>query len=691
MKDKNKSFHFTEKSVPLLLLLFTIAAYIPLVNRLGFYWDDWPMLWFKVTKGAEGFATAFESDRPFLGYLYQLTAHLDNNPLVWQVLTVFFRWTVTLAFWWMLRQLWPERKREVFWISLLLAVYPGFKQMPIVYVWMNAFIMLLAYVLSYGMMLKAIKSGSKKGWLLWTIPSVLLFTFCTISTEYYTGLEISRGLIIWIFLAREAGFRDLGFWKKLLRIIREWLPYLGVMGVFMFWRVVIFQFPSYKPVLMEQLAVNPLKAILNLIIRIIEDAYTATWGAWTEYFRFPNHVDFEVASGKLFWIPVVLSLAAVLFVGHFFKPDEYQIGENKEEAKAYWIWCVIATGLGLFMVICPGFPYWVTTLPIHLWYPYDRFLVAFMFGSSIFMTGLVSFVLRTQWQKTIAFSLLIAMAVGGNILNANSFRKDWMMQHDFASQLVTRIPELEAHTILMTDDNPLQYESDNSLTGLVNLALKPELEGDELPYSVMHFSSRFGSIDELEAEKDVYFDFRGSLFWAKNDQIVAYHYSPPGCLRVLDPDIHAGLTNLPESYSYFMDLSNPRERINPKGTAPAFIFTEVFDQPIEKNWCYYFQKADLARQTEDWETIPAIGDAVLSTMNAGEASEYFIFAEAYINLDRWEDAFELFRRIHTEEKGLDKSLCFYIHQWIENHEPENEVVFPLINAMNSVGCSFAKE
>ena len=77
-KEKNK-FQLTEKYVPFILLLITVGAYIPLINQLGFYWDDWPMLWFKVTKGAEGFATAFDSDRPFLGYLYQLTNHMAGS------------------------------------------------------------------------------------------------------------------------------------------------------------------------------------------------------------------------------------------------------------------------------------------------------------------------------------------------------------------------------------------------------------------------------------------------------------------------------------------------------------------------------------------------------------------------------------------------------------------------------------
>lgn len=689
MCEKKNGFHLNEKHVPWLLLIFTLAAYIPLAAQMGFYWDDWPMLWFKITKGAEGFATAFDSDRPFLGYLYQLTAtFLSNHPLEWQIITVFLRWLITLAFWWTIKQLWPERKTEVFWISLLLAVYPGFKQMPIVYVWLNAFFMLLAYVLSFGMMLKAIGSKTKRGWILWTVPSVLLFTFCTISTEYYTGLEISRGLFIWIFLARESGFRDLSFWKKVWKVVLQWLPYIGVLGVFMFWRVFIFQFPSYQPVLLEQLAAKPAKTIFDLFVRIIEDAYTATWGAWTEFFSFPNHVDYETASGKLFWLVVLLSFAVVLAAGWFYRPGNQKTEKTDDQKKNTLTWCLTAMGLGAFMVICPGLPYWVTTLPVRLSYPYDRFLLAFMFGSSIFIVGLVSFFLRAPWQKIIVLSLFAAMAMGGHILNANSYRKDWNMQKDFAAQLVTRIPSLKPETILLTDNNPLTYESDNSLTGLVNLALKPDQDGDRLPYSLDMFTSRFGTVENFIDTGAIYQDFRGTLFAAPFDQVVVFHYAPPACLRIIDPEQHKGLNIFPDNYKSFMALSDPKDRIDPDAESQTFLFDEVFRKPIPQDWCYFFQKADLARQTENWEAIAEIGDEVLPKMRAREASEYFVFTEAYINLDRWDDAFAMFRRIHAEGKNLDPILCPYIHGWLENHPPSEDVnVLELIAAMNSVGCA----
>ncbi len=693
MTDKKNRFRLTEKYVPLLLLIFSLSAYIPLTAQMGFYWDDWPMLWFKVTQGADGFVQTFTSDRPFLGYLYKTTALLlGDDPFIWQILTVAARWAVTLAFWWMLRLLWPNCKREVFWISMLLAVYPGFKQMPIVYVWFNAFIMLLAYVLSYAMMLKAIGSCSAKGWILWTVPSVLLYTFCTISTEYYTGLDICRGVIIWIFLTRETGFRDLTFWKKLWKTFIQWLPYLAILGAFMFWRVFVFQFHSYQPVLLGQLASNPFRTILDLAMRIIEDAYTATWGAWTEFVKFPNHVDYETASGKVFWIAVLLALAAALITALLYRPDTEDAPDGEHADKSSEKWCLLAIGLGAFMVICPGFPYWVTSLPLRLSYPYDRFLVAFMFGSSIFMVGLIGFLFRTPILRNIILCIFVAMAVGGHIMNANSYRKDWNMQKDFAGQLMTRIPALEQPTILLADDNPLAYESDNSLTGLVNLALDPERDEQSLPYSVMLFTPRFGSIEKYAEQEYVYQDFRSSLFAAKNDEVVVYHYSPPGCLRILDPEQHSDLNIFPDSYKDFMYLSDPKRRIDPNGTSSLFLQNEVFKQAPDKNWCYYFQKADLARQTEDWETIAEIGDEVLPIMKAGEASEYFVFIEAYINMDRWEDAMNTFQRVHKEDKGLDAVLCTYLHKWIGNHKPKDpDIYIPLISAMNSVGCSMSKD
>lgn len=692
-QKKRFSFTYGEKLVPLILLILTGITYLPLINTLGFYWDDWPMLWFDVTQGPSGFAAAFTSDRPFLGYLYQATgALIGTEPLNWQILTIVFRWLIACAFFWMLKLLWPKRSEAAFWAAAMLTVYSGFKQMPIAYVWGNALIMLFAYILSYGMMLKAIVAAEENHWrkyALWTIPGVLFYTFCTISTEYYTGLDIVRGIIIWMFLSQFESFKKVSFKKQIIKTFLHWIPFLIPLGIFMFWRVFIFKFPSYQPVLMTQLAANPLKAIAGIIIRAIEDAYTATWGAWTEFFSFPNHTDFETVSGRLFWLFVLIGFLVTLIALRLFKStNDPEESPDAPAQKSHSKWTVSALILGAAAVIFPGIPYWVTSLSPSLDFPKERWLSAYMFGSCIFMTGLIILFLRNRKQQILIVSLFIAMAIGGNIMNANSFRKDWQNQREFANQLFTRIPDFKSPMYLLTDYNPLSYETDNSLTGMVNLTLAPENTSLDLPLSVGFYDVRFKSSNEkLESGDPVYQGFRSANFSGEVSDVVVYFYSPPGCLRILDPEQHGDLPIFPDSFYEFIKYSHPK-KILPSGNSIPYVQSEIFGQPIEKNWCYFFESADLARQDENWEKIASLGDESIPYFTAGEASEYIPFIEAYAKIDRWEDAIPLIEKVHQMNQNLDAPLCPILQElFTENLPEESSVMEDAASAMNQIGCN----
>ncbi len=684
---------YQERWIPIILLLFTIFTYVPLIHTLGFYWDDWPMLWFDVTQGPQGFADAFTSDRPFLGYLYQLTgAVIGTEPLYWQMLTVVFRWLVSCAFWWMLKLLWPEHKETSFWAAVLLTVYSGFKQMPIAYVWGNALIMLFAYVLSYGMMLKAIAFAEKAYWkryLAWTVPGVVCYTFCTISTEYYTGLDLIRIVMIWIFLDQIDSSRKLSIPKRIIKSLLHWVPYLLPLAVFMFWRVFIFQFPSYQPVLISQLQTEPFRAILGVLIRAIEDAYTATWGAWTEFFSFPKINDFATISGKLFWIFTAAGFLLSLLALHGLKSSSLQHPDSGPESKKRQSrWIVSLFVLGIAAVIFPGLPYWVTSLSPSLEFPKERWLSAYMFGSCMLIAGFITHIIRTRKQQIVFISLFIAMAIGGNVLNANSFRRDWQNQREFINQLYTRIPGFRAPMYLLTDFNSLSYETDNSLTGMVNLALASESTSLNLPLSVGFYDVRFKSSNEkLEAGEPIYQGFRSANFSGSASDVVAYFYSPPGCLRILDPQQHEDLPIFPDSFYEFIKFSNP-SKILSSGNTLRFVQEKIFKQPIEENWCYYFELADLARQNEKWEEITALGDQAIPYFSAGDASEYIPFIEAYARLDQWEKVIPLIDLIHQKDQKLDGPLCPILQRLFSEYLPidpsnRNNVA----TAINKIGCN----
>ncbi len=62
--------------IPLGLLVVAAVSFGALVNRLGFFWDDWTIIWTLHFMGPEGFQKAFSGDRPLLAWVYQLTTPL---------------------------------------------------------------------------------------------------------------------------------------------------------------------------------------------------------------------------------------------------------------------------------------------------------------------------------------------------------------------------------------------------------------------------------------------------------------------------------------------------------------------------------------------------------------------------------------------------------------------------------------
>lgn len=694
MKQTNNKTHSQTFSLSsdlfgyLTLLALSLLAFIPLIGKIGFYWDDWPMLWFEVTQGPKGFADAFTGDRPFLGFLYHLTGILlSANPLSWQILTVVFRWLCSCAFLKMLRLMWRDRPNETLWIASLCAVYSGFKQMPIAYVWGNAFILLFFYLLSYVFMLRAIdavRNTQSRQAVAWTVAGVISYLACTLCTEYYTGLDLARILVIWVALRREESYRKTSLIAHAKTAVGYWLPYLGAFIGFMIWRVFVFQFPSYQPVLMTQLSANPLGTVFGLIRTAIRDSYVATWAAWTEFFRFPISEKATLAD-RAFWLTFLA--AFIIALGAF-------IGETKRSAvtdadsASDRRWTFEAFLLGLGAVILPGLPYVVTDLSPALTFPRDRWLTAYMFGSCILLVMLIRWLIRHHSQRLVIVTVFIAFMVAGNLLNTNAYVRDWQSQRSFINQLHTRIPDLETPTYFFTDFNPLSFETDNSLTGMVNLGLFPEHDSLQLPVAVGFYDVRFErDITPFANGAPIYQGFRSAIYAGSSENTLVYFYSPPGCLRILDPVQHSDLPIFPSSFEEIMPYSNPNRIIAATEPREQFVQNVVFREPIEEDWCYHFQLADFARQTENWQEIATIGDTALAAFKPGEASELIPFIESYAKTDQWSKNIPLIETIHAMNPDLDAPLCSRLQRLlVENPIYEFDVFDEIQTKFFQIGC-----
>ena len=59
---------------------------------------------------------------------------------------------------------------------------------------------------------------------------------------------------------------------RVKRTLLYWAPYIVMTGVFLFWRLVIYEFPSYQPIYKTQADVSPAAMLWQLAQTVVEDA-----------------------------------------------------------------------------------------------------------------------------------------------------------------------------------------------------------------------------------------------------------------------------------------------------------------------------------------------------------------------------------------------------------------------------------
>jgi hypothetical protein len=139
--------------------------------------------------------------------------------------------------------------------------------------------------------------------------------------------------------------------------------------------------------------------------------------------------------------------------------------------------------------------------------------------------------------------------------------------------------------------------------------------------------------------------------------VVAFYYSPPGCLRLLDPEIDFENRFMP-------DETLMREAAALSSSAwilpeKAATMPNVYGSEPTRGWCYYFERADLARQMKDWEEVVRIaGTAFALDDHPNDPVERFVFIEGYAHMGDWARAQELsLDSFHVSKDYVAPLLC----------------------------------
>ena len=641
----NPKFTLQNWAVPIILLLITIIGYGLFALQQGFHWDDWGFAWMPITYGLPGLVKYYSYDRPLLAYFVDLTTFvLGPHPFAWQVFGMLGRWASAVSLWWVIRILAPTQKRLALWVAVFFLLYPGFRGQAIGNAFGHYFFIEACFFVSLALMLKAARSDRHRGLLL--VASLVLALPNLFLSEYFAGFEILRPFVLWIVLKRD----PLDNRERRKRLLSSYLPYIAVFALFLYWRFFVARSVRYG------IDVNPgdissISSLAVLLGTILNQWITVSVNAWLQVFQSPDAQTFGIRLMILYVLILLCALEGWVYYSKRLARLDVLGGAEKQGRKQYLVWL----GLGLLAIAGAQIPFLLSHLTIKLQFPSDRFTLPFALGLALLLSVLLELIPNLTRRSLVA-GVLAVLALGFQIQTAYSFRTDWSLVKYYLWQLSWRMPGLHKGTILLSTDLPFQYSSDNSLSVPINWIYDPALGGGPMQYLNLDINIRTKAGElTLAPGQVVTSDYRVTSFSSTTDHVVVLAFQPPGCVRVLNPQYDADLgvgpksvtdvaklqglpfLNVPYLTSQAMPLSNMAQ-IDPGPAQGAKLMDFLYPEPPH-NWCFYFEKADLARQTGDWKQVAKIGDQAFAIpFHPDDLTEYLPFIEAYARLGRWKDA-----------------------------------------------------
>jgi len=628
---------------PLALLLVGVLAYGLVIPYLGFYWDDWESVYLYHLHNPAIIFPYF-NERPFSAFIYLILFPFTSmTPLVWQTVALVLRWVGVVFIYLTLNAVWPARAWLNRWIGVLLLVFPGFLQQPVAITYSRHFTAFALFAVSLYLTVLALRQ--RKYFWLWMPLSVILGVAQIFMIEYYVGLELIRPIIIWAVLRADGKEnKPRVAWKMLL----YWSPFILGLGIYLWWRV--FYFPSTlatdpnNPVLLKAILSSPLVTLSMLAKTVYQDIGYLIISVWGAAFS----PDLIHSHSKVMWLSWFVGISAAVLLGLYI----YRISHNNEDSgKSSFLSMLVLGGIAL---LSGAAPVWAAGRQIADGKWSDRLTLAPLLGAVILVVSLVDWLFRTRNQKQWLLAVLVASSISYQIYNANEYRKDWQVQRNIYWQLAWRAPVLKLGTAVIGSgtftDKSSFYDGGYIISLLYSQTPSANAQYDYFDIWHLPTASYQPDLPLVDSE-------RGGQFSGNTSQAIGmyFNFSTNECVRVLDsvytgdPKFNAGLTNIiPISNLDTISVGDGTRLPDPDtfGTEPAH------------TWCYYFEKADLARQLQDWSTVLKLGaEAEAKGLGSNSGSEYLPFIEAYAQTGQWSQAYEMSLNEQDNTAGLDPLLC----------------------------------
>lgn len=636
-----------------LALLFVVCLYAfgALLARLGYFQDDWHHVFHAYWYGAEGLKRFLLIDRGPVSYLVYAAYFklLGFTPAYWHWTLALVRFVTAALFWLALRQVWPGHKRLATWLALLFVIYPIFALQPLSVAYMLHWSMYLVFMLSLFLMLYAVRN--RKLYAPLTIAAVLLQAYELVSIEYFSGLELARPIFLWLL------FSGLPSRERIKKTVQTSLPYVLTALLYAGYRAAysrIYGFDRFGLLnTLSELVHAPLQGAARVVQFMVQDLVFVIVGPWYPSID-PNVLDLSRASTYVIFGSVVAVGLLAYFVISRMTADPSEPASTRLGLQL--------AGAGFLSVLVALFPFWVAGLSIfrknQLWS--DRLALAAMPGAGMLVVGLATLLIERPRVRNAVLAALVGLSISPAVQTARAYQASWDKQQEFYWELHWRAPALEPGTMVVSDQEVLFFMGNYPTTFALNVLYPQQKEWPDASYWFDSGTERI-SVKKFSAGEPTQFHKYTELFTATRQGVLAIFFQPElgQCLWVSRPE-YTDLRDLSETAKMWVEMSNAgRIQAGPETPPPPVIFGS---EP-QRGWCYYFEKADLARQQQQWDTVRKLWkEAGQKGLRADTSVELLPFIEAFARSGDWDSA----RKLTIQGEALpDRSTSVTCTVWRE--------------------------
>ncbi|HSL27696.1 MAG TPA: hypothetical protein VK900_00740 [Anaerolineales bacterium] len=657
-------------AIPLLLLLIASAViYLPRIDQIGYMNDDWYLMYSAHAYGPQVFTDIYSIDRPARALVLTPAYMLfGDNPFYYNLSAYFLRLISGISFFWLLRLLWPRQRTAVFIAALLFLIYPGFLSQHNGIDYQSQMVSLAFAMLSIALSVQAALAQKSLVKALGFLGAVLLGWLYLGFVEYFLGLELLRFASLYIVAGRDQVLRK----DRLAAAMRTWLPNLIIPGTFLIWRFFFFESERGATDLgaqLEQFRALPFATATWWLVRLLSNAFHVVFLAWgIPLYQFLAYIS---RLPELFIALACAGLLLILLVW-FLKPLH---DEQSDESRRI-DWKIDALLLGIATAIAGLVPVILVNRQADFW-DYSRYTLASSPGSALVLTAIL-FSLSSRVMRWGMLSLLVAISVVTHHANAIRLAVETESLRTFWWQVAWRAPQLEMDTTLVVNYPLTVIQEDYFVWGPANLIYYPDgVGGEELRTGISAAVLNKYSLLKIMSDggKD-HVNRRSIRSVIDYENILVMSMPITGsCVQVIDGSQPA-LSQYEEErimlVASYSDLSNID--LNSEPRSPAEI---VFGPEPAHGWCYYYEKADLARQRGNWEEVLRLGDEALDQgLVPVDSIEWMPFLQAYARAGDAQTLDEVRRLMRSADPFVIQQVCVNLSRMPELPEQ----VIPVVNS-----------